>query len=214
MEPVILIGRTVKLVPFDISRDAKQLFSMINGSPIELGSRSFPSYDPNELIWKNFRLGPFLTCESFENFLKEITSIQTNLLFCVKDIETNTAGGLVGYANNDPVNLKVRIRFGVASPVTWGTVMTIETSYLMLKHTFELGYRRVDSLIITYNYRTMIYQSRLGYTFEGIMQYYIIGKGITYDVFGMAILDFEWNNKAKASIEQIIKNASFLDPKI
>jgi RimJ/RimL family protein N-acetyltransferase len=148
MEPVTLIGQKVKLVPFDIPRDAKELFSMINGDPIKLGIRTFPPYDPNELIWKNFRFGPFPTLETFENFLKEITSIQSEFLFCVKDIETNTSVGLAGYGDNDPYNLKIETRYSVASPITWGNVMTLETGYLLIKHAFDLRYRRVESRIL------------------------------------------------------------------
>jgi RimJ/RimL family protein N-acetyltransferase len=173
MEPVTLIGQTIKLVPFDISRDAKELYSKINGDPIEFGGRSIPSYDQYGLIWINFRFGPFPTFESFENFLKEVTSIPTNLLFCGKDLKTNTSLGMVGYGDNDPANLKVTMRFGVASPIIWGTVYTIEIAYLLFKHAFELGYRRVEGIIMALNDRSTIYNLRQGYTFEGTMQYYI-----------------------------------------
>jgi RimJ/RimL family protein N-acetyltransferase len=214
MDPTTLIGHTIKLVPLDISRDAKQLFSMINGDPIEFRGRSFPSYNPNELIWKNFVFGPFLTFESFKNFLEEITSIQTNLIFCLKDIESNTSMGIIGYADNEPSNLKVKLRFGILSPIVWGTVITIESAYLLLKHVFDLGYRRVEGRVMSFNYRSTIYSLKLGYRFEGIMQYYYISKGISYDAFGFSILDFDWKYRVKASLEQVITNSINFNPKL
>jgi RimJ/RimL family protein N-acetyltransferase len=214
MEPVTLIGKLVKIVPFDISHDSKQLFSMINGDPIEFRGRSFPSYDPNKLIWKNFIFGPFPTLESFENFLNKIISNQSNLIFCIKDVKTNTALGMVGYGDNSPENLKLKIRFGIASPVVWGTAFTLEATYLLFKHAFELGYRRVEGLIMAFNYRSTIHNLRQGYTFEGTSQYVHISKGISFDGHWVAVLDIEWKNRVKALLEKRIRNAIDLNPNI
>jgi RimJ/RimL family protein N-acetyltransferase len=122
--------------------------------------------------------------------------------------------GISGFADNEPSNFKVKVRFGILSPILWGTVKTIEITYLLLKHAYDLGYRRVEGRVMSFNIRGIIYSLKLGYSFEGIMQYYYISKGISYDAFGISILDFEWKNRVKALLEQIITNAINLNPKI
>jgi RimJ/RimL family protein N-acetyltransferase len=214
MNPVTLIGQVVKLVPFDIPRDAKQLFHMINGDPIEFDGKFFPSYDANELIWKYFLDGPFPTVESFENYLQKITSDEKNLLFCVKDIKTNTSVGMMGYGLHNPLNFRAMIRFVIGSPVIWGTVITIESMYLLLKHAFELGYRRIDARMLTFNYRSLLYFLKLGFKFEGRLQYLHIIKGKSFDAFLISMIDDEWKYRVKNLIEKRIRDAIKVNPKI
>jgi RimJ/RimL family protein N-acetyltransferase len=214
MDPVTLVGKAIKLVPFDVSRDTAQVFQMINGDSIKLGDRAFPSFDPNELIWKNFSFGPFPTVESFKKFVEEIISIQNNLVFCVVDIKTSTSVGLVAYVQNNPSNLKVNIRYGITSPAIWGTIRTVEMMYLLLKHAFDLGYRRVEITAFSFNYRSTLHLLSLGYSFDGEMKFSVIGKGVSYDLRYMSILDFEWKNRIKESLDKRIRNAIQSNPKL
>lgn len=52
--------------------------------------------------------------------------------------------GVVSFANNQPQHLKLEIGGVVYSPVVQRTAINTETVYLMLRHAFSLGYRRVE----------------------------------------------------------------------
>jgi RimJ/RimL family protein N-acetyltransferase len=214
MNPVTLIGQTIKLVPLDIARDAASLYRMLNGDPITFKGKTFPAYDANELIWKNFDYGPFDSLKAFEDYLKMFVSQDQNLLFCIRDIETDTALGFLGLFDNDPANLKVVINYVTASPVIWHTISTVEMEYLLLKHAFDLGYRRVEVFAFTFNIRSNRFHMSLGNSFEGRRMYSYVCKGNTYDINVMSMVDYEWKNQAKAMLETRIRNAVQSNPRL
>ena len=79
---VTLVGRFVRLEPLSRSH-APALHRHSDGSPIELAGRSFPAYDPDELIWRYLFVGPFADFAGFERYIDELICGADRLALCV-----------------------------------------------------------------------------------------------------------------------------------
>ena len=136
-------GKIVKLLPLDISRDAEALFAVSNGSAIELGDRSYPEYDSDELIWKYMFDYPSVNLNDFRQYLLDIEE-PNKQTFVVFDKATDRQVGIINLMNNSPSHLKVELGGIWYSPIVQKTGANTETCYLLMKHAFELGYRRIE----------------------------------------------------------------------
>jgi RimJ/RimL family protein N-acetyltransferase len=67
-----------------------------------------------------------------------------------------------------------------------------EACYLMLRHCFDLGYRRMEWKCDSLNERSRRTALSLGFTFEGIQEYHMIARGRNRDTAWFRILDHEW----------------------
>jgi hypothetical protein len=64
--------------------------------------------------------------------------------------------------------------------------------YLMMKHAFELGYRRYEWKCDALNAASRRAAERLGFTFEGIFRQAIVYKDRSRDTAWYSIIDREW----------------------
>jgi hypothetical protein len=78
------------------------------------------------------------------------------------------------------------------SPLMQRTPVATEAMYLMMKHAFELGYRRYEWKCDALNAASRRAAERLGFTFEGIFRQAIVYKGRSRDTAWYSILDREW----------------------
>ncbi len=201
--PVILEGKYVRLVPLELARDIAPLFAVSNGSTIELGDRKISAYNPGQQIWKYMSSGPFANIHELEAFLSPQISAGNGLCFCVFDRDTDTQIGVANYMNNFPEHLKIELGNIWYSPAAQGTKANLEATYLMLKHAFALGYRRVEWKCDSRNERSRRAALRMGFKFEGIQEYHLIIKGQNRDTAWFRIVDYEWEN-AKSHLEQLL----------
>lgn len=190
--PVTLAGKRFRLLPLDVERDKNALYAVTNGSPVALGERTVGAYDADKMVWRFMSAGPFATPEAFEGYLRRLDDAPNALAFCVFDVATGRQIGSASYMNNAPEHLKVEIGAVWYSPIAQRTGANTEATYLMLRHAFELGYRRVEWKCNALNERSRRSALRMGFTFEGIQDYHMIIKGRTRDTAWFRILDREW----------------------
>lgn len=189
--PVFLDGKLIRLEPLVLERDARALFECSNGNPITMNRRSIGRYDPDELIWGHLAYGPFRDSEDLKTTLEPLVNRRDRLYLCVFDVESGRQVGVVNYENNAPMDLKVEI--GVwYSPIVQHTLVNTEAAYLMLKHAFDLGYRRVEWKCSAQNERSRRSALRLGFVFEGIQESHRIVKNQNRDTAWYRILEAEW----------------------
>jgi RimJ/RimL family protein N-acetyltransferase len=93
---------------------------------------------------------------------------------------------------NTPQHLSIELGNIWYSPLSQGTGANTEASYLMLKHVFELGYRRVIWKCDALNARSRKAALSLGFQFEGIHEQHYIIKGRNRDTAWFRLLDSEW----------------------
>lgn len=194
---VKLMGEYVYLEPLIVSRDAKTLFAMSNGTPIILGERSVNAYSADELIWRYMFDGPFENETDFEDSLIPYINAPNGLAFCVFDRFSRRQVGVANFMNNSPTHLKIELGGIWYSPIVQRTQVNTEATYLMLKTAFDLGYRRIEWKCDSQNQRSRHAALRMGFKFEGIQESHMIMKNCNRDTAWFRILETEWPDVKK-----------------
>jgi RimJ/RimL family protein N-acetyltransferase len=190
--PTVLSGRFVRLEPLDLARDLDALYAVSNGQPVSVGQRSVDAYDADALIWRYLFKGPFASAAELGDFLGEIDATPNFRPFTVFDVATGRAVGFTAYTNNAPEHLKIELGHIWYSPVVQRTNANLESTYLLLRHAFDLGYRRVEWKCDALNERSRRAALRLGFSFEGIQEAHFIVKGRNRDTAWFRMLAQEW----------------------
>jgi len=200
---VSLEGRKVRLTPLDLDRDTVALHAVTNGQPITLGDRHIAAYDPDELIWRWMFGGPFASEDGLRTYLKKLVDAPNGLAFCVSERESGQQVGVACLINNSPADLKIELGSISYSPVAQRTGVNTEATYLMLKHIFDLGYRRAEWKCNALNQRSRHSALRMGFQFEGIQEAHMIVKDSNRDTAWFRILAPEWEG-VKRQLETLM----------
>jgi RimJ/RimL family protein N-acetyltransferase len=203
-DPVTLTGAVVELVPVDIERDAAPLHAVSNGEPISINGRSVEAYDPERIIWRYLSYGPFANAAELADYLRELVATPGLTALCVRDLPTGHPIGVTTFMSNFPEHLKIELGNIWYSPIVQRTNANLESTYLMLRHAFDLGYRRVEWKCDALNVRSRRAALRMGFTFEGIQEAHMIVKGRNRDTAWFRILDREWL-EVKVHLEGMLK---------
>ena len=201
-ESLTLTGRFVELRPLDVERDAEALYRISNGEPLTLGERHIQSYDADALIWRFMLAGPFADLEAMKAYLRGNDG-PAALPFTVVDRALDHPVGVATYMNSIPAHLKIELGSIWYSPIAQRTPANTEATYLMLRHAFDLGYRRVEWKCNALNERSMRAALRMGFQFEGIQESHFIIKGRNRDTAWYRILDREWPG-VQAHLEKLL----------
>jgi RimJ/RimL family protein N-acetyltransferase len=200
---VTLAGRLVTLRPLDLDRDVPPLYARTNGRPATLGERAVADYDPDEVVWRYMSGGPFESAAALGAWLHGYADAPDTRTFCVLDNATGEAVGATNYMANAPAHLKVELGGIVYSPLAQRTGANLEATYLMLRHAFDLGYRRLEWKCDSLNERSRRAALRMGFRFEGIQEYHYVVKGRNRDTAWFRILDREWPD-VRAHLERLL----------
>lgn len=190
--PVELQGRYVRLAPLDLARDLEALYRVSDGRPVQIGARRTDAYDADALVWRYLFAGPFESPEGLGAFLSGLIATPNLLPLTVFDQRSGHAVGMAAYTNNFPEHLKLELGHIWYSPVVQQTHANLETAYLMLRHAFELGYRRVEWKCDALNERSRRSALRIGFRFEGIQEAHFVIKGRNRDTAWFRMLSTEW----------------------
>ena len=191
-EPVTLTGRFVRLVPLDVDRDAEALYAVGNGQAIDLAGRTYSAYDADTLIWRYLFFPPPTDLATFRAYLENQANGSDRLCLCVVERESDLPVGVVNLMSNVPSFLRIELGGIWYSPVVQRTQVNLESTYLMLAHCFDLGYRRVEWKCDSRNERSRRSALRMGFTFEGIQEQHMIVKGLNRDTAWFRMLEHEW----------------------
>lgn len=201
--PVILSGKYIRLEPLIVERDAQRLFEMSNGSALKLGDRSMNSYDADELVWRYMFDAPFNNVEELAASLQSQVNSPNGRCICVFDASSDLQIGVANFMNNTPSHLKIELGGIWYSPIVQKSPANTEATYLMLKHCFELGYRRVEWKCHSLNERSRKAALRMGFKFEGIQENHMIAKNCNRDTAWFRVLESEWS-EVRQNLEQLL----------
>ena len=112
--------------------------------------------------------------------------------FAVVDRATDRPVGVANLMANAPEHLRVELGDIWYGPVVQGTGVNTEATWLLLRHAFGLGYRRVDWKCDALNLRSRAAALRMGFRFEGIYEQHCITKGRNRDTAWFRMLRGEW----------------------
>jgi RimJ/RimL family protein N-acetyltransferase len=192
-EGVTLEGRFVRLMPTQVEADVPLLYRVSNGSPIDQGGLQYPAYDAEVLIWRFlFGGGPFATMDEFSTYCQRQVDAPNALSLTAFELAGGNAVGMTSIMSNSPTDLKIELGSIWYSPVVQRTPVNTEATFLMLRHCFGLGYRRVEWKCNALNERSRRAALRMGFTFEGIQENHMIVKDRSRDTAWYRILDREW----------------------
>lgn len=200
-----LEGRYVRLEPYDMARHLEPLYAISNGSAFSFGDQVIPSYDPDETIWRWMFAGPFLTLDDFAAYMGLQMDAANGLPYTVIQRQSGRPVGVANYMNNAPEHLKIELGSIWYSPVAQRTFANTEATYLMLRHAFDLGYRRVEWKCNALNERSRRSAERMGFTFEGIQEAHFIIKNRNRDTAWFRILADEWP-EVRAKLENMLRD--------
>lgn len=191
-DPVSLTGRIVELRPLDLAHDPAVLYAYSNGEPASLGAASVEAYDAERLIWRYMSAGPFDGPDGLAAWLQGQENTASTRVLTVVQRATGQPIGTVSYLANVPEHLKIELGSIWYSPLAQRTGANIEATYLMLKHAFELGYRRLEWKCDALNLRSRKAALSMGFKFEGIQEAHYVVKGRNRDTAWFRILEPEW----------------------
>jgi RimJ/RimL family protein N-acetyltransferase len=204
--PVVLEGKRFRLELLDLARDVPTLFARSNGQAASLGNRQIDSYDADKLIWRYMGGGPFADEAALANWLQGQVNAPDVMPLAVYERASSSPVGVATLMSNSPAHLSIELGSIWYSPLVQGMGANLEATYLMLKHVFSLGYRRVIWKCDALNERSRRSALRFGFQFEGIHEQHFIIKGRNRDTAWFRMLDKEWD-ACREALEAKLENS-------
>ena len=171
-----LVGTLVGLEPLESAIHTEGLFAAFAAAP--------PS------LWTYMTIGPFKNPDELASALDAMTGHPDRQSYAI-----TVDGDAVGFASY----LRIDQRSGVLeigsialSPSLRRTRAATEAFYLMIDHSFDLGYRRCEWKCDALNAASRSAVERLGFRYEGTFRQATHYKGRNRDTAWFAITDADW----------------------
>jgi RimJ/RimL family protein N-acetyltransferase len=188
----VIAGSFIILVPYDPAQHASALWQVSNGQSFTLGGKACAAYDADALIWRYMPGGPFDSLESFTAYMQAHLDDPARATFTVVHNAAQHPIGVITMMSNVPASLKIELGSIWYSPAAQRTNANLEATYLLLRHAFSLGYRRLEWKCDALNERSRRAALRMGFRFEGVQEHHLIVKDRNRDTAWFRILEHEW----------------------
>jgi RimJ/RimL family protein N-acetyltransferase len=142
--------------------------------------------------WTYLAYGPFADLDSYLAWIDRTCSGNDPLFFAIIDRQTDRAVGVASYLRIDPANGSIEVGHINYSPLLQRQPAATEAMYLMMRHAFELGYRRYEWKCNALNAASRAAAQRLGFSYEGVFRQATVVKGRNRDTAWYAAIDAEW----------------------
>ena len=175
----ILQGQYCRCEPLSLYKHSEQLFDAWQR-------------DTENRIWVYLPYGPFETLEDCQQWMNQDCFTGDPFFYAIVDNQTGLASGVASYLRIKPDAGSIEVGHINYSPALQKTCAATEAMYLMMKNTFDMGYRRYEWKCNALNQKSCDAAKRLGFTFEGIFRQATVVKGRNRDTAWFSILDREW----------------------
>ncbi len=176
---VILEGRFARLEPLLADRHAASLHAA-NG--LAADGRN----------WTYLPYGPFDCLDAYRSWIESSCSDRDPLFYAVIERASGAALGVASYLRITPASASIEVGHINFSPRLQRTPAASEAMILLMKHAFELGYRRYEWKCDALNAPSRAAAERLGLSFEGVFRQATVVKGRNRDTAWYAAIDKEW----------------------
>jgi RimJ/RimL family protein N-acetyltransferase len=180
-----LLGRFCSVEPLDVARHARALYEA-------------NSLDREHRMWTYLFSGPYTSFEEYERWLADRAPGTDPLFQAFVNRTTGRAEGLGAFMRIEPAAGSIEVGHIALSPLLQRSPAATEAMYLMMRHAFELGYRRYEWKCDSLNEKSRRAAERLGFTFEGLFRQAIVYKGRSRDTAWYSIIDKEWPRMREA----------------
>lgn len=194
-ENVKLTGRYCHLEALDSDKHAADLWEVY-------------SLDTEGRLWTYMPQGPFSSEDEYRTWVEGAHHKTDPFFYAIIDNETGKAVGVASYLRIDPNSSSIEVGWITFSPVIQQKPIATESMYLMMKHAFELGYRRYEWKCNSLNAPSVSAAMRLGMSFEGLFRQATMVKGHNRDTAWFSILDRDWP-VAKSAFETWLAPENF-----
>jgi RimJ/RimL family protein N-acetyltransferase len=174
-----MAGRFCRLVAMDPDAHAQPLFEA-NQSDTAGG------------MWTYLPYGPFASLSSYRAWMAGLSKGEDPVFYTILAGAAARPVGLSAYLRIDANNGSIEVGHLAYAPLLQRTPAATEAMYLMMRHAFELGYRRYEWKCNDLNRPSRVAAERLGFTFEGVFRQAAVVKGHNRDTAWYSIIDGEW----------------------
>ena len=178
-ERVVHTGRFVTLEPLDADRHGDELWE-VAGDPAADDSWTYLGY------------GPWNSKEEYISWIRTQQESIDPLFFAFRDNATGRAVGTGTLMRITPEARCIEVGHLWFSLKLQRTPAATEAIYLLIKHSFDLGYRRMEWKCNALNEPSRRAARRFGFTYEGTFYQHMFAKGRNRDTAWYSILDCEW----------------------
>ena len=174
-----LIGSFCSVEPLNVSLHAKDLFE----ADFE---------DKSGTSWTYLPYGPFDSLTNYENWLEKNQQSEDPMFFVIVDLCTGKPSGVASYLRILPESGSIEVGHVHFSPRLQRSTVATEAMYLMMKHVFDLGYRRYEWKCDALNEPSRTAAVRLGFSVEGVFRQATVYRNRNRDTAWFSIIDSEW----------------------
>lgn len=176
---IVHVGRWCRLEPLSAEQHGRELYEAF-------------SLDTEGRDWTYLPDGPFPSESAFLSWVKSAAASDDPLFFAIVEQAADRAVGVASYQRISPATGSIEVGHIHYSPLLQRKPAGTEAMYLMMKHVFELGYRRYEWKCDALNAASRAAAERLGFTFEGIFRQATVYKGRNRDTAWYSVIDREW----------------------
>ena len=173
------IGRYCRRERLDADRDARPLFDAY-------------ALDSEDRNWTYLEQGPLENYAEFHTWLSDMAKLDDPFFFTIIDTKSQSSTGIASYLRITPPAGSIEVGHIHYSPLLQKTASATEAMYLMMRHAFELGYRRYEWKCDALNAPSRAAAQRLGLSYEGIFRQATVYKQRNRDTAWYATIDREW----------------------
>lgn len=160
--------------------------------------------------WTYLPVGPFAAFADYDAWLRKMAAGDDPLFYTIVDRAQHRPIGVAAYLRIDPAAGSIEVGHINFSPLAQRSRMATDVMYQMMRHAFELGYRRYEWKCDALNGPSRLAAERFGFTYEGLFRQATIYKGRSRDTAWYSILDREFP-PVEAAYQTWLAEANFDD---
>ena len=157
--------------------------------------------------WTYLSHGPYAQFDDFAEWARTAATSRDPLFYTIRDQRRGPVG-VASYLRIAPEAGSIEVGHIHMSPLLQRTPAATEAMYLMMKHAFDLGYRRYEWKCDALNAPSRAAAERLGFRYEGTFRQALVYKGRNRDTAWYSILDRDWPRLGRA-FEQWLSPENF-----
>ena len=171
-----LQGEHVTLVPLNSEEHRQALFN---------------AYEPaDDSMWTYMPFGPFYTPNDLEDAFTFLLTMDDGQAYAI--VVHGCVVGFLSYLRINPTGGSIEIGSIAFSPKLQRTTAATEALFLLIKQSFDLGFRRCEWKCDDLNAPSRSAATRLGFTYEGTFRKATHYKGRSRDTAWFAVTEDDW----------------------
>lgn len=142
--------------------------------------------------WTYLAHGPLITLEEHLQWMRASCKGEDPFFYAIVSLPDGKAVGVASFMRIDAKSGSIEVGSIKYSPLLQRTRAATEAMYLMMRHAFQLGYRRYEWKCDSCNAPSRAAAQRLGFSYEGIFRQATTYKKRNRDTAWFSIIDSEW----------------------